>query len=217
MLTGFRIRNFRSFVSADVSFQPQHLIVGRNNSGKTNLVRALRFLSATAGGDLASAAAWVPGGIAELPNWTLKTDRIELGCDCVLEIGAWEGTYSYDLELHVNRPTEVYPQAPLTLTVAKESLRAQGRDWKEPLQLISRNGSKATVLNPEPNGRCGKPEEVFPRPDATLLESLHQAQQGTPDRPREKRHPRYARGRRSQRPRRCICSRCAARGISSLA
>ena len=45
MLREFRVDNFKSLIN--VVFQPRNanLLTGRNNSGKTNLCQALRFVS----------------------------------------------------------------------------------------------------------------------------------------------------------------------------
>ena len=48
MLQEFRVDNFKSLIN--VAFKPQatNLLLGMNNSGKTNLCQALRFVSGSA-------------------------------------------------------------------------------------------------------------------------------------------------------------------------
>lgn len=45
MFTKFHIRNFRTHVDTEISLTDMTLIIGGNNSGKTNLLEALRFFS----------------------------------------------------------------------------------------------------------------------------------------------------------------------------
>ena len=57
MLREFRVDNFKSLIN--VVFQPQdaNLLTGRNNSGKTNLCQALRFVSGSSALELDKVAA----------------------------------------------------------------------------------------------------------------------------------------------------------------
>jgi AAA15 family ATPase/GTPase len=46
MLRRLRINNFRSFIDFEIKFERNfHAIIGRNNSGKTNLIDTIEFLS----------------------------------------------------------------------------------------------------------------------------------------------------------------------------
>jgi predicted ATPase len=49
MIKHVKIRNFRSFVDAEVDLQPFSLVVGANGSGKTNLLRLLELVHRSAG------------------------------------------------------------------------------------------------------------------------------------------------------------------------
>lgn len=49
MFTKFHIRNFRTHVDTEISLRDMTLIIGGNNSGKTNLLEALRFFSGLVG------------------------------------------------------------------------------------------------------------------------------------------------------------------------
>ena len=61
MLREFRVDNFKSLIN--VVFQPQdaNLLTGRNNSGKTNLCQALRFVSGSSAFELDKVADTVSG------------------------------------------------------------------------------------------------------------------------------------------------------------
>jgi predicted ATPase len=70
MLTHLALRNFRSVLKARVAFSPTRLnvLVGANGSGKTNIVRALDFVSAINGGDLQAAVVGQGGQRSLLPK-----------------------------------------------------------------------------------------------------------------------------------------------------
>ncbi|MBK8562250.1 MAG: AAA family ATPase [Saprospiraceae bacterium] len=44
MIKTIRIQNFRSLQDVTLDLQDVNLLIGPNNSGKTNLMKALRFL-----------------------------------------------------------------------------------------------------------------------------------------------------------------------------
>jgi predicted ATP-dependent endonuclease of OLD family len=43
MLKRLKVHNFRSFLNFEVNFSPLHLVIGKNNSGKTNLNNLARL------------------------------------------------------------------------------------------------------------------------------------------------------------------------------
>ena len=55
MITKLRVRNFLSLKDVDVRLGMRNVLLGPNNSGKSNLVRALRFLTRMARQGLAQA------------------------------------------------------------------------------------------------------------------------------------------------------------------
>src|SRR3990172_6426935 len=100
MLKSLKLHNFRTYLNADVEFSPQHLIIGKNNSGKTNLCSALSFLKATASADLSTAAgAWVPGGIGEMKNWLLTSEPVRFSIQCDLAFEDENLSFDYALTL----------------------------------------------------------------------------------------------------------------------
>ena len=72
MLKKLKVHNFKTFLNAEFAFGPRHLLIGKNNSGKTNLVRLLQFLGLTATNELDQAVTWLPGGIEEICNSITK-------------------------------------------------------------------------------------------------------------------------------------------------
>jgi type I restriction enzyme M protein len=67
MFIRLRLKNWRSIDDAEVEFAPFTVVVGRNSSGKSNLVDALRFASEI-GRDAATAVSR-RGGIASIRRW----------------------------------------------------------------------------------------------------------------------------------------------------
>ena len=133
MLKELSIHNFRSYLETTVNFHRRHLLIGANNSGKTNLCLALRFLADSARTDLSTAAA-VPGGVGALSNWGLKDDQIQLSCTCVLSTEQGDVKYIYALTVQpsVTPPTPGGTQ----LDVAEEKLSAEGGGFPQETVLL---------------------------------------------------------------------------------
>ena len=67
MLQEFRVDNFKSLIN--VVFKPReiNLLIGRNNSGKTNLCQALRFVSGSSFTTFDACADWPRSGGSASP------------------------------------------------------------------------------------------------------------------------------------------------------
>ena len=176
MLKKLRLHNFRTYLDAEIQFTQRHLLIGRNNSGKTNLYTALGFLRDSARQDLASATASIPGGIAEMKNRALDSNVIQLSCACELPFEGTEHEFSYELKLSVESvaPSPASPPQ-MVLRVRHEELAVRWEGYPQ-VALLWSNGSEATILR----------EDVFVRtrqdtqrtratapPDATLLSKLY--------------------------------------------
>jgi predicted ATPase len=99
MITKLRLHNFRTFLNAEIEFKRQHLIIGKNNSGKTNLCYAIRFLRNTCHLDLADAAGCIPGGTSELRNWNLNSEIVDLAVTSELFFPGTNQAYFFGYEL----------------------------------------------------------------------------------------------------------------------
>lgn len=177
MLTKLKLHNFRTFLNADFTLQRRHLIIGKNNSGKTNLTRGIRFLGATAATDLNSAAAaWIPGGIPEARNWNLKSDLIELRCTCELDFEGDPCEFTYDLVLKIAQQTGAASVVPPGLRVEQEQLSLSSREFADTV-LLKNDGREATMLHEEQHAK-GDPEPYTPKTlspqDATMLSKLYE-------------------------------------------
>ncbi len=81
MLRNVSIRNFRSILSADMQLSNLTVLVGANGSGKSNVVKALQFISALAATDLETLVISKGGYQAlvpkALPRTSLKQSKVE--------------------------------------------------------------------------------------------------------------------------------------------
>ncbi len=171
MLTKLRLHNYRTFLNAELSFTRHHLIIGRNNSGKSNLCNAIQFLRACATTDLSAAAAIIPGGIPFLRNWAYSEKTIELSCCCVLPFDGRDIHYDYVLHLRVEDST-AYAQ-PL-LRVVEERLQASDPLFGD-LSLLMSDGRKAILLDESRLGHSenSTPMEVPAPSAATMVAKLY--------------------------------------------
>lgn len=177
MLTSLRIHNFKTFLNAEFKFQPRHLVIGKNNSGKTNLWQALRFLGATARCSFEDAAARsVSGGFFELLNWSLESDTLEIACTCEFGKGASSERYDYALTVQMcdttstSKPTE----SVRNLRVKKELL-SFSRGRRDKRTLLESNGIEAKILDESAEDSQISPtsESRAVPTDATLLSKLY--------------------------------------------
>ncbi|MCH7493911.1 AAA family ATPase, partial [bacterium] len=115
MLTKLKLHNFRTYLNAEVDFAQRHLLIGRNNSGKTSLARAIGCLGECSRGDLVTALRCIPGGVAEFANRQLDSNKIDLSCTCDLEHDGAPCRFQYDLTFSVSKDAPV--ERPQTLRV----------------------------------------------------------------------------------------------------
>ena len=77
MLQEFRVDNFKSLIN--IVFKPQeiNLLLGKNNSGKTNLCQALQFVGASSLFALDECAEQVAGGRFGMTNLAFDKSTID--------------------------------------------------------------------------------------------------------------------------------------------
>ena len=177
MLSTLRLHNFRTYLNAELRFTSRHLIIGRNNSGKTNLCAALRFLGATATGDLARATLAVPGGVSEIKNWAFHSSIVELSCICDLPFEGAPLRYKYDLKLSAEPPTAalaVMPHQPV-LKMNSEYLIVNGGGFRDTV-LLSNDGRESHLLHEKAHlSGKGAPDITTRSPsDSTMLSKLYE-------------------------------------------
>lgn len=174
MLKKLRLNNFKTFLNAEVEFRRRHLIIGRNNSGKTNLANAIKFLGNTSVMDLEDAAMLVPGGVLEIPNSRHSKDLVKLSCTCVLDFDGDECEFTYDLHVKPTQNPGTAPYTAVELQVAHERLRVEAPGFDD-VVLIESDGREATLFHEESveRGTPYMPKTKAPQ-GTTMLSKLYE-------------------------------------------
>ena len=183
MLREFRVDNFKSLIN--VVFEPRsaNLLIGRNNSGKTNLCQALRFVSASSVVELDKAADGAAGVRFGMTSFALEKSTIDFTVRADLPRGGERLTFEYELTVLPPRPGSGETAVRLDReilrvdggafddTVLLENVSGQGRllHEKNPGNGVSpiAEGMQAVVLRDEP-----RYVETTAPTDATMLQRL---------------------------------------------
>ena len=174
MLKKLRLHNFRTYLNAEFSFTTLHLVVGKNNSGKTNLFYAMRMLNATAVADLSTALRAVPGGSWEMTNFSSKSNLVELSCTCVLEFHGVAHSYEYSLCLEVEEP-HAPSSSPSAARIRSERLHVSSAAFGD-VCLLESDGREAQMLHEgkyENSKTAERVTTLAPR-DSTMLCKLYE-------------------------------------------
>lgn len=156
MLRKFTVNNFKSLIN--ITYEPGtvNLLIGVNNSGKTNLCQALRFLSQTVREQRLLLSIWhdvvgrTPAAWAK--NVYFDHPTVDLGCTCDLTVDDETLTFKYSLGLR--------PAGPLP--VDTERLRAIGGAFgPDGVTLLENEAGKIRLLNEERylQGNC--PDDCY--------------------------------------------------------
>ena len=129
MLREFRVDNFKSLIN--VVFQPQdaNLLTGRNNSGKTNLCQALRFVSGSSAFELDKVADTVAGMRFGMTNFALDKSTVDFYVRAELPHGGERLTFEYELTVSPPRAGET------TVRLDREVLRVDGGVFNDTVLL----------------------------------------------------------------------------------
>jgi len=147
MLRKLSLHNFKTFLNTDLVLTRRHLLIGRNNSGKTNVCSALKFLSLAASGTLEQATLQVPGGLRELTNFALAENEIAISCECRLPFDDDWCDFIYSIRILVPR-LDPAGNVQGELRVMGESLRVTGGGLKNAV-LLESDGREAHMYHEE--------------------------------------------------------------------
>lgn len=174
MIKKLRIHNFRTYLNAEFELENRHLLIGKNNSGKTNLVSAIRFLGACGCTDLSNALTHTPSGIYELRNWSTKDELTEFVCECNLELDEEMCNFTYELALRLVPSPGVRGTGQLELGVDRELLWIQTAKLGR-CPLIDNNGREAKLFHEEKKqgDQPYQPKTLAPK-GATMLSKLYE-------------------------------------------
>jgi len=143
MLKRLRVNNFKSLVN--VEFQPAgvNLLIGRNNSGKTNLCAAMRFLGLTASSKLEKAVRRSLGETWNIANVYSGGDTIEIEAECSLPYE--QGNLEFEYSLHIGLIQGI-PPGKQSFEIAREILTVTGGRF-EHQRLVERDRNQLILLN----------------------------------------------------------------------
>lgn len=170
MLQEFRVDNFKSLIN--ITFRPQatNLLLGTNNSGKTSLCQALRFLSMSSSLSLDLCAEGC-GGRFGLKSFMLDKSTIDFFARAAVRYGDEDLVFEY--ELTVSPPGNKY-DGEASVRLDREVLIVTGGEFDRTVLL--ENVSGRTRLRDERTA-AGAPRhvETTAPTDATMLQRLYDA------------------------------------------
>jgi predicted ATPase len=165
MLKEFTVNNFRLLLN--VTFRPReiNLIIGKNNCGKTTLVRALHFLATTSRASLDKSADIVAGSRIGLTNFGFSSALIDFHLKASVPFEDEELTFTYDLRMTAPKRQEVARN----LEVEIEKLVVTGKKF-DGVTLIENTRGSTRILH-EADYLKGQATHIRmdTRRDATML------------------------------------------------
>ena len=153
MLREFRVDNFKSLIN--VVFEPQsaNLLIGRNNSGKTNLCQALRFVSDSSLVELDKAALIAAGRRFGITNVALDKSTIDFTVRAELPIGGERLTFEYELTVSPAQPSS----GETAVQLDREILRVNGGAFDDTVLLENISG-QGRLLHEKSSGNGAPPD-----------------------------------------------------------
>ena len=96
MLQEFRVDNFKSLINIVFAPTAANLLLGMNNSGKTNLCQALRFISGSSSASLDICADWC-GGRWGMTSFALDKSTVDFHVRATVPYNREELAFEYSL------------------------------------------------------------------------------------------------------------------------
>ena len=174
MLQEFRVDNFKSLIN--VAFKPRetNLLIGRNNSGKTNLCQALRFISGSSFTTFDGCADLASIGRFNFTHFAFDKDTTNfyIRADGIYE----EERLTFEYELTIKPPDTGLGEAllpPITIRLDREVLSVAGEGFDKTV-LLENSAGRIRLLNEKGfmNGARNYVETTAPT-DATMLQRLY--------------------------------------------
>ena len=169
MLREFRVDNFKSLIN--IVFQPQeiNLLLGRNNSGKTNLCQALQFVGSSSLFPLNACAEWIAGGLFGMTNFAFDKSTIDFYVQA--QVPCERENLVFEYELTISPPQNPVGEAHVRVEV--ERLTVTGGKFDKTILLENISG-RSRILD-EKKFMAGTEsyfETTVPR-DTTLVQRLY--------------------------------------------
>ena len=109
MLKEFWVDNYKTLVNVAVKPRRLNLLLGRNNSGKTNLSQALRFAATTAAASLNDCADQIAGTKTAIGNLSLDKDTVDFRIRAELLFHGQPLDFKYELSVALPTGSNLYP------------------------------------------------------------------------------------------------------------
>lgn len=168
MLEKLRVENFLSWVDLDFSPQSTNLIVGANNTGKSNLCKVLQFLSCTSGMELDKCADSIMMPRTGLSNFAYSKPRIEFELTATVPFEQDSPKYKYHLSIDIK---SMSPNGP-ALTVESETLEIDCGKFGATTLMTNERGKVALLHERDfEEGRSNYVQTTAPV-DSTMLRRL---------------------------------------------
>ncbi|MBI1928102.1 AAA family ATPase [Candidatus Poribacteria bacterium] len=142
MLQEFRVDNYKSLIN--VTFKPHdlNLLIGLNNSGKTNLCQALRFVANSALFSLDQCADLIAGSRIGITNYFFDKHTVDFHIKAAVPYEEENLIFEYDLT--ISSPITATLNA--TLQVESEQLVVTGEDFDD-IMLLENARGKVRLLH----------------------------------------------------------------------
>ena len=182
MLIEFRVDNYKSLINGVFAPQGLNLLLGANNSGKTNLCQALQFVSGSAVVPLDQCADGVARGRFGMTNFALKKSTMDFYVRAQVPFREEELLFEY--ELTVSPPQSGAVDAAVRLE--REVLSVTGGIFAQKTVLLENTAGRIRLLDEsetsEPKsfsdyvtGHHSYRDTTAPT-DATMLQRLYDAE-----------------------------------------
>ena len=168
MLQEFRVDNFKSLINVVFGPQTTNLLLGTNNSGKTNLCQALRFLAGSSSVSL-DVCADSCGGRWGMTSFTLDKSTVDFHVRATVPYDRQELTFEYSLT--VSPPTNRFGETSVRLE--RELLSASGGEFDKTVLLENVSGRIRLLHEEDSPMRVARYVEMTAPTDATMLQRLY--------------------------------------------
>lgn len=170
MLQEFRVDNFKSLIN--IVFKPQeiNLLLGKNNSGKTNFCQALQFVGASSLFALDECADRVAGGRFGMTNFAFDKSTIDFYLRAYVPYDEEKLTFEY--ELTISPPKSRQGE----IKVDREILSVTGRKFDKTVLLENISGRIRLLHEKDFMGGTENYVETNAPVDTTMLQRLYDSE-----------------------------------------
>jgi predicted ATPase len=172
MLKRFYVDNFKTHINTTYELSPVNLLIGMNNSGKTNLCQAMRFVVLTSMLPLSKAAAMAATEEWTLANVYLDKSTIDFRIEADLTYQKENCSFVYELRLKLLDPVAA-KEASSRIAVESELLTVSTSGF-ENAHLIVNDEGRVQLLHETHKSKGDEYQVATNAPvDATMLNRLY--------------------------------------------